>query len=56
MTFQLADSRFVAQGVRYFLTQDYPNKELIIVDDGGEAVGDPVPVRMACEIFAYTPQ
>jgi glycosyltransferase involved in cell wall biosynthesis len=25
--------RFVPQAIRYFLTQDYPNKELIVVDD-----------------------
>ena len=27
---------FAAQAVRYFLTQDYPNAELIVVDDGGD--------------------
>ena len=35
--------RFVPQAIRYFLAQDYPNKELIIVDDGEEAVSDLVP-------------
>jgi predicted O-methyltransferase YrrM len=34
---------FVARTIRYFLRQDFPNKELIIVDDGGDAVGDLVP-------------
>ena len=34
---------FVAQAIRYFLRQDYPNKELIVVDDGADAVGDLVP-------------
>lgn len=34
---------FVAQAVRYFLRQDYPNLELLILDDGGEALGDAVP-------------
>jgi ADP-heptose:LPS heptosyltransferase/ubiquinone/menaquinone biosynthesis C-methylase UbiE len=33
--------RFAAQAVRYFLAQDYPHKELVIVDDGA----DPVAVR-----------
>jgi glycosyltransferase involved in cell wall biosynthesis len=34
---------FVPQAVRYFLRQDYPAKELIIVDDGPEAVSDLLP-------------
>jgi Glycosyl transferase family 2 len=35
--------RFVSQAIRYFLAQEYSNKELLIVDDGEEAVGDLVP-------------
>src|SRR3984957_16163435 len=35
--------RFIPQAIRYFLSQDYPNKELIIVDDGEESVDDLVP-------------
>jgi len=35
--------RFVPQAIRYFLAQDYLNKELLIVDDGEEAVGGLVP-------------
>lgn len=31
---------FVTRAIRYFLDQDYPNKELIVVDDGVGAVGD----------------
>jgi ADP-heptose:LPS heptosyltransferase/SAM-dependent methyltransferase len=31
---------FVAQSIRYFLRQDYEPKELIVVDDGADAVGD----------------
>ncbi|MDQ1613880.1 MAG: hypothetical protein QOG00_3811 [Pyrinomonadaceae bacterium] len=39
-----ADRRaFVAQAIRYFLRQDYEHKELIILDDGRDAVGDLVP-------------
>jgi len=39
-----ADRRlFVPQAVRYFLSQDYPNRELVIVDDGNESVADLVP-------------
>jgi glycosyltransferase involved in cell wall biosynthesis len=35
--------RFVRQAIRGFLRQDYPNRELIIVDDGREKVGDLLP-------------
>src|SRR5262249_26462386 len=31
---------FVAQAIRYFHRQDYPNKELIVVDDGTDKVRD----------------
>ena len=35
--------RFVARAIHYFLAQDYPHKELIILDDGADAVADLVP-------------
>lgn len=35
--------RFVGQSIRYFLRQEYPRCELIIVDDGEDAVADVVP-------------
>jgi Methyltransferase domain/Glycosyl transferase family 2 len=34
---------FVPAAIRLFLRQDFPNKELVIVDDGTDAVGDLVP-------------
>lgn len=35
--------RFVPQAIRYFLRQDYPEKELIIIDDGQDCVRDLIP-------------
>jgi glycosyltransferase involved in cell wall biosynthesis len=34
---------FVPQAIYYFLRQGYPNKELIIVDDGTDEVSDLIP-------------
>ena len=34
---------FVPQAIQYFLRQDYPDRELIIVDDGTDDVADLVP-------------
>jgi glycosyltransferase involved in cell wall biosynthesis len=34
---------FVPQAIRCFLRQDYASRELLIVDDGADAVGDLVP-------------
>src|SRR5437867_149441 len=34
---------FVKQAIAYFRRQDYPNAELIVVDDGEDAVADLVP-------------
>ncbi|HLH37272.1 MAG TPA: class I SAM-dependent methyltransferase [Alloacidobacterium sp.] len=39
-----ADRRtFIPQAIRHFLCQDYPNKELIILDDGADTIADLVP-------------
>lgn len=35
--------RFVPQAIRYFLRQDYASKELLIIDDGTDPIGDVVP-------------
>jgi glycosyltransferase involved in cell wall biosynthesis len=35
--------RFVPQAIAYFLRQDYPATELVIVDDGSDSVADLVP-------------
>jgi glycosyltransferase involved in cell wall biosynthesis len=34
---------FMPQAIGYFLAQDYPNRELVIVDDGAQCVADWVP-------------
>jgi glycosyltransferase involved in cell wall biosynthesis len=39
-----ADRRaFVSQAIRYFLRQDYPNRELIVLDDGRDRIEDLIP-------------
>jgi len=42
---------FINQSVKYFLKQDYDNKELIIIDDGDDPISDIVP-KLA-NIFYY---
>jgi len=34
---------FVPRAIAYFLRQDYPNRELLILDDGSDPVGDLIP-------------
>lgn len=36
--------RFVPQAIRNFLSQDYTNKELVILDDGDDSVADLIPL------------
>ena len=43
--------RFIPNATRYFLRQDYPNKELIIVDDGTDGVADLVPDHHQIKYF-----
>lgn len=42
---------FMPLAIRYFLRQDYPNKELILVDDGTEDVSDLVPADARIRYF-----
>jgi hypothetical protein len=35
--------RYVVRAIRYFLAQDYPNRELVVVDDGADCVADLIP-------------
>lgn len=35
--------QFIPYAIRYFLGQDYPHKELIIIDDGADCIEDLVP-------------
>ena len=35
--------RFVPLAVRYYLRQDYPHLELIVVDDGPDPIADVIP-------------
>jgi len=42
---------FVERAIAYFLRQDYPNKELIIVDDGTDAIDDLVPADQHFRYF-----
>src|SRR5215210_5881737 len=35
--------KFIPNAIRYFLRQDYTNKELIVIDDGTDAVKDLIP-------------
>jgi hypothetical protein len=37
--------RFVRRAVRLFLAQDHPDRELIVIDDGPEPVGDLLPAN-----------
>ncbi len=47
-----ANREFVSQTIEYFLYQDFDKKELIIVDDGDEAMGNFAPLMSAFAIFA----
>jgi glycosyltransferase involved in cell wall biosynthesis len=42
---------FVLQAIRYFFRQDYPNKELIVIDDGEDSVEDLMPADERVRYF-----
>src|SRR5882762_5687038 len=43
---------FVPHAIRYFLRQDYPLKELIIIDDGTDNIADLVPDDPSIRYFS----
>ncbi|MBN9385046.1 MAG: glycosyltransferase [Chitinophagaceae bacterium] len=43
---------FVPHAIRYFLRQDYPFKELIIIDDGTDSIADLVPDDPSIRYYA----
>ncbi len=43
--------QFIPNAIRYFLRQDYNNKELIIIDDGTDAIRDLVPDTQSIRYF-----
>ncbi|MGN6532847.1 MAG: glycosyltransferase [Ginsengibacter sp.] len=43
--------QFVPNAIRYFLRQDYENKELIIIDDGEDVIKDLVPLHADIRYF-----
>jgi glycosyltransferase involved in cell wall biosynthesis len=47
---------FMTQAIRYFLRQDYPRRELIIVDDGDDAIEDLVPPDSRIRYVRRTPR
>lgn len=42
---------YVQQALQLFLQQDYPNRELIIVDDGSDRIEDLIPAAMGITYF-----
>jgi glycosyltransferase involved in cell wall biosynthesis len=43
--------KFVPHAIRYFLRQDYPNKELVIFDDGDNDIAELIPVDPRIRYF-----
>jgi glycosyltransferase involved in cell wall biosynthesis len=47
--------RFVPQAIRRFLGQDYPCRELVVVDDGADPVADLIPADARIRYFRSEP-
>jgi glycosyltransferase involved in cell wall biosynthesis len=47
--------KFIPQAINYFLSQDYPNKELIIIDDGIHTISDLIPNDPKIKYFYTQP-
>jgi glycosyltransferase involved in cell wall biosynthesis len=43
--------QFIPLAIRYFLRQDYPDKELVIIDDGTDRVADLIPADPRIRYF-----
>jgi glycosyltransferase involved in cell wall biosynthesis len=46
--------KFVPHAIRYFLRQDYPNRELVIIDDGNEDIAEIIPIDPRIRYFRLT--
>ena len=46
--------KFISTAISYFLDQDYRNKELIIIDDGLESIGDLIPANDQRIKYSYS--
>ena len=44
--------KFISQSIKYFQKQDYPNKELIILDNGDDKVKDLIPISNDIHYFS----
>lgn len=47
--------KFIPQAIAYFLDQDYPNAELIIIDDGAQSVESLIPIHPKIRYFYTEP-
>jgi glycosyltransferase involved in cell wall biosynthesis len=47
--------KYIPYAIKYFLTQDYPNAEIIIVDDGTESVASLLPQDQRIKYFYTAP-
>jgi len=45
--------KFLPLAIKYFLEQDYPNAEMVIIDDGGESCAGLIPANPKIRYFYY---